>query len=129
MEYLHCFANASLTLRLIEYLDRSELPLDFMSVIHHIDRWIVRIKMKYPLNVQQDGDFWAFLNELGTPAHPPEQIQLALRALETGSPTQVMHRYQVVVVSHSHGSPGREDVETFRKQFVSGLGYCPEHLA
>ena len=104
MEYLHCFANASLTLRLIEYLDRSELPLDFISVIHHIDKWIVRIKMKYSLNVQQDGDFWAFLNELGTPAHPPEQIQLALRALEEGqSPTQVMNRYQIIIVAH--GSP------------------------
>lgn len=128
MEYLHCFANASLTLRLIEYLDHPTLPLDFISVIHDVDRWIVRIKMQCPLTLEQDGDFWAFLNELGVPAHLPKQIQLALRELEAGkSLTQVMRRYRVVVISH--GSPGREDIEDFRKQFIRGLGCCPQHLA
>ena len=53
---------------------------------------------------------------------------MALWGLETGqSPLGVMRRYQVAVVSH--GIPNREDIESFRTQFVKGLGYCPEALA
>ncbi|MGF1480747.1 MAG: hypothetical protein ACFB4I_14885 [Cyanophyceae cyanobacterium] len=129
MDYLHCFANASLTLRLIEYLEsRPDLPVAFMSVIHDVDRWLVRIKLRFPLPLEQDGDFWAFLNELGFPAQPSEQVRLVLRDLEVGDcPTLVMRRYRVVVISH--GLPGRADIEAFRQQFIRGLGYCPQHLA
>ena len=48
--------------------------------------------------------------------------------LENGqSPIDVMRRYQVAIVSH--GKPDREEIEAFRRQFVMGLGYCPETLA
>ncbi|MCL6436004.1 MAG: hypothetical protein K6T90_17690 [Leptolyngbyaceae cyanobacterium HOT.MB2.61] len=129
MDYLYYLANASLTLRIVEYLHTSKhLPVLFLTVIHQIDGWIVRVKMSQYLEPQQHGDFQAFMNELGVPFEPNIRVQMALWGLETGqSPIDVMHRYQVAVVSH--GQPDREEIEEFRKQFVQGLGYCPETLA
>lgn len=129
MEYLYHFANASLTLRLIEYLQQqSEIPLDFVSVIHYIDSWIVKVRVKPCLNSHIQQDFQAFLCELGFPAYPPIFVKMALRSLEVGySPVEVMRRYQVVVVSH--GLPKQDEIEEFRQQFTRGLGYCPPHLA
>lgn len=129
MDYLYFLANASLTLRIVEYLHgRPQLPVNFITVIHQIDGWVVKVKMNSPLNPQQDGDFRAFMNELGIPYEPAIRIQMALWSLETGqSAIDVMRRYQVAVVSH--GSPDRSDIEAFRQQFTRGLGYCPETLA
>lgn len=129
MDYLYHLANASLTLRVVEHLHSSStLPVRFMTVIHQIDGWIVRVRMDHHLEPQQHGDFQAYMNELGIPYTPGIRVQMALWGLETGqSPIDVMHRYQVAVVSH--GKPDREEIEEFRKQFVQGLGYCPETLA
>lgn len=129
MEYLYYLANASLTLRLVQYLRQSSaLPVCSMTVIHRIDGWIVKVKLKNMLSLQQDGDFRAFLNELGIPYEPDIRLQMALWSLETGqSPVEVMRRYQVAVVSH--GIPNQSDIEAFREQFTQGLGYCPETLA
>jgi hypothetical protein len=129
MEYLYYLANASLTLRIVEYLHRTpEMPVAFVTVIHQIDGWVVKVKMNSPMNPQQDGNFRAFLNELGISYEPPMRVNMALWSLEAGqSPIDVMRRYQVAVVSH--GSPQREEIEAFRQQFVRGLGYCPETLA
>ncbi|AFY84873.1 hypothetical protein Oscil6304_5385 [Oscillatoria acuminata PCC 6304] len=129
MDYLYHLANASLTLRVAEYLNtRANLPVRFLSVIHQIDGWIVRVKMNHPLKAQQDGDFRAFMNELGIPGQPSIRLQMALWALENGqSPIEVMRRYQIAVVSHGH--PDLSEIEEFREQFVQGLGYCPETLA
>lgn len=128
MDYLYYLANASLTLRIVEYLhSQPQLALDFLTVIHQIDGWVIRIKLKWVLSEQEDGDFRAFLNELGVPYDPAVRIQMALWNLETGqSPVKVMRRYQVAVVSH--GNPDRTEIEAFRQQFVQGLGYCPETL-
>lgn len=128
MEYLYYLANASLTLRIVEHLhSTSHISVAFVTVIHQIDGWVVKVKTN-PLNSQQDGDFRAFLNELGIPYEPPMRVNMALWSLEAGqSPIDVMRRYQVAVVSH--GSPQREEIEAFRQQFVRGLGYCPETLA
>ena len=129
MEYIYYLANATLTLRIVEHLHRRpQIPISFVSVIHQIDGWIVKIKMASPLDGQQDGDFRAFLNELGIPYEPSMRIKMALWSLESGqSPINVIRRHQVAVVSH--GSPEREEIEAFRQQFVQGLGYCPETLA
>ena len=129
MEYLYYLANTSLTLRVIDFLSsRYNLPVQFITVIHQIDGWIVKIKMRQYLTPQEHGDFRAFMHELGIPYEPDMRIQMALWGLETGqSPLSVMRRYQVAVVSH--GIPNREDIESFRTQFVRGLGYCPEALA
>lgn len=129
MEYLYYLANASLTLRIVEHLHKVQhLSIRFITVIHQIDGWVVKVKMNSPLNPQDDGDFRAFLNELGIPYEPPMRVNMALWSLEAGqSPIDVMRRYQVAIVSH--GSPEREEIEAFRQQFVRGLGYCPETLA
>ncbi|BBD54682.1 MULTISPECIES: hypothetical protein [Planktothrix] len=129
MEYLYYLANTSLTLRVIDFLcSNHSFPVQFITVIHQIDGWIVKVKMCQYLTPQEHGDFRAFMQELGIPYEPDMRILMALWGLETGqSPLSVMRRYQVAVVSH--GIPNREDVESFRTQFVRGLGYCPEALA
>ncbi len=129
MEYLYYLANASLTLRVIEFLHtRPRIPVSFVTVIHQIDGWVVRIKLRGHVSAQEDGDFNAFLNELGISFEPPMRVQMALWSLEAGQcPVDVMRRYQVAIVSH--GSPEKEEIEAFRQQFVRGLGYCPETLA
>ncbi|MEY3868289.1 MAG: hypothetical protein ACRCT1_00880 [Microcoleaceae cyanobacterium] len=129
MEYLYYLANTSLTLRVIDYLRGvNHLPLKFISVIHLINGWVIKVKMDDSLTPHQHGDFRAFMNELGVAYEPEIRIQMALWSLETGqSPLSVMRRYQVAVVSH--GQPERTEIEAFREQFVKGLGYCPETLA
>jgi hypothetical protein len=129
MEYLYFLGNTSLTLRIIEYVNANpRLPVQFVSVIHQIEGWVLRIKMSEPLDPQTDGDFRAFLSEHGIPYEASIRIQMALWGLETGqSPVNVMRRYQVAVVAH--GQPERQEIEAFRQQFVRGLGYCPETLA
>jgi hypothetical protein len=129
MDYLYFLANASLTLRVVEYLNlTSQLPVQSMTVIHQIDGWVVKVKLKSPLCPHQHGDFRAYMNELGFPYDPDIRLQMALWSLETGqSPIDVMRRYQVAVVSH--GNPDKSDIEAFRQQFTMGLGYCPETLA
>jgi hypothetical protein len=129
MEYLYYLANASLTLRVVQHLhSRPRMPVSFVSVIHQIDGWVVRIKLDHSFSAEEDGDFRAFLNELGISYEPPMRLQMALWSLESGQSTvEVMRRYQVAIVSH--GNPEREEIEAFRQQFVRGLGYCPETLA
>ena len=129
MEYLYYLANASLTLRIVQFLhSRPEIPVSFVTVIHQIDGWIVRIKLTEPLNPHEDCDIRAYLNELGISYEPPMRVQMALWSLETGqNPVDVMRRYQVAIVCHGH--PERKEIEAFREQFVRGLGYCPETLA
>ncbi len=129
MEYLYYLANASLTLRVVQYLHaRPRIPVSFITVIHQIDGWVVRVKLDYPINNNEDGDIRAFFNELGIRYEPPMRVQMALWSLEAQqNPVEVMRRYQVAIVSH--GSPDKEEIEAFRQQFVRGLGYCPETLA
>lgn len=129
MEYLYYLANASLTLRVVQFLHaKPQIPISFLTVIHQIDGWVVRVKLKCYLSPQEDGDIRAFLSELGISYEPPMRVQMALWSLEAGQcPVDVMRRYQVAIVSH--GNPEREEIEAFRQQFVRGLGYCPETLA
>ena len=129
MDYTYSLANASLTLRVVEHLlSPSRLPLEFMTVIHQIDGWVVRVKMNDNIGVCEAEDFRAYMNELGIAYDPGIRVRMALWGLETGqSPIDVMRRYQVAIVSH--GKPDRDEIEAFRRQFVMGLGYCPETLA
>lgn len=129
MEYLYYLANASLTLRVVQHLHaKPRIPVAFVTVIHQIDGWVVRIKLESQISPQDNGDLRAFLNEQGISYDPPMRVQMALWSLEAGQcPVEVMRRYQVAIVSH--GNPEREEIEAFRQQFVRGLGYCPETLA
>jgi len=129
MEYTYYLANASLTLRVVEHLlGNPRLPLEFMTVIHQIDGWVIRVKMNDSIRADDSEDFRAYMNELGIAYDPGIRVRMALWGLETGqSPVDVMRRYQVAIVSH--GRPDRDEIEAFRRQFVMGLGYCPETLA
>ncbi len=129
MEYLCYLANASLTLRLVEYLHRKpELRVSFVTVINTIDGWVVRVRLKHQVSPTEDGNLRAILSELGISYLPPKRIQLALWSLAGGvSPVDVMRRYQVAIVSH--GKPEKEEIEAFRQHFIRGLGYCPQTLA
>ena len=129
MEYTYYLANASLTLRVVEHLlGMRQLSLEFMTVIHQIDGWVIRIKVSDNIDPMDAENFRAYLNELGVAHDPGIRVRMALWGLETGqSPVDVMRRYQVAIVSH--GKPDREEIEAFRRQFVMGLGYCPETLA
>jgi hypothetical protein len=129
MDYLYYLGNASLTLRVVQHLNwHKTFPICFITVIHQVDGWVVRVKMAHELSAQQAGDFHAFMSELGVAYQPGIPLKMALWALETGQPiVEVMQRYQTAIVSH--GSPDRTEIEEFREQFIQGLGYCPETLA
>ncbi|MEM9503984.1 MAG: hypothetical protein AAGA01_08510 [Cyanobacteria bacterium P01_E01_bin.43] len=129
MDFIYHLGNASLTLRIVEHLlNAPTLPLSWLTVIHQIDGWVIKVRMHDNIAAETAEDFRAYLNELGIPHEPNIRLRMALWALETGqSPVDVMRRYQVAVVSH--GRPEREEIEAFRNQFVMGLGYCPETLA
>ncbi len=129
MDYLYFLANASVTLRTINYLrTMGHAAGASLTVIHQIDGWIVKICFSQPLNPLQHGNFRSFMNELGIPYDPEMRLKMVFWSLETGqSPVEVMRRYQVAVVSH--GQPDTKDIEAFRQQFTKGLGYCPETLA
>ncbi|ARV60695.1 hypothetical protein BZZ01_20600 [Nostocales cyanobacterium HT-58-2] len=129
MEYLCYLANASLTLRLVEYLHgKPQLKVSFVTVINQIDGWVVRVKLKHQVSPQEDGDLRAFLSELGMRYSPTKRVQMVLWSLAGGqSPVDVMRRYQVAVVSH--GKPEKDEIEAFRQHFIRGLGYCPQTLA
>ncbi len=131
MQYLYCFANTSLVMRLLTYLSKQPnyraFPLFSVTVIYLVDRWVVRIRMDAILAHEQDLDFRAFLNENGYPYALSAPIARALNSLDAGmSVTDVMNKHHVVVVSH--GALQTADIEDFRLTFVRGLGYCPPSL-
>ena len=127
MQYLYYFANTSLVLRLLAYLSKRSANLESVTVIYLVDRWVLRIKLKAPLLLQQDLNFTAFLNENGYPFVQTAQIARVLKCLDNGmSATEVMTRYHVVIVSHGALNP--EDLSEFKAMFVRGLGYCPPSL-
>lgn len=129
MEYIYYLTNASLTLRVVErLLGVTQLPLEFTTVIHQMNGWVVKVKLHQSVGMRAQQNFSAFLNEIGTAHEPTVRVRAALWALEMGqSSADVMRRYQVAVVSH--GKPDKQEIEEFREQFVTGLGYCPETLA
>lgn len=129
MDYIYSLANASLTLRAIEYLQQMKhLSVSAMTVIHQIDGWILRVRFVQPLFPEVHSDLCAFMKELGIAYDMEMRIKMVLWSLDNEqSPTDVMRRYQVAIVSH--GCPDKKDIEAFRQQFTRGLGYCPETLA
>jgi len=129
MDYLYFIGNASITLRIIDHLKQVRYSSGcIITVIHQINGWIIKIRFESPLKDFEQGNFCAYLGELGVPYDPEVRLQMVFWSLETGqSPIDVMRRYQVAIVSH--GSPEMSDIEAFRLQFTRGLGYCPETLA
>lgn len=128
MQYLYYLANASLTLRVVEYFSRNDFSVEFITVINQFHGWIINVKIKSFVPEQKDKDIKAFLSEVGIIYSPPEFISNVLSSLEAGeSAINVMQRYKVAVVSH--GRPQPNEIEIFRQSYIRGLGYCPQHLA
>ncbi len=127
MDHLYYIGNASLVLRVIQHLKHYPLQVEFMTVIHQLDGWVVRVRCTYQWSSRQLGDLQAYLSELGVAYQPNPRLQSVLADLEAGHhPVEVMQRYQVAVIAH--GQPEQSEVEAFRQQFIRGLGYCPETL-
>lgn len=128
-EYLYSFANASSTLRIIEHLrNNHRAKIDSVAVINLIDRWLIKVNLKQSVETYWAKNLQAFLSEMGIVHQPSPQIANALARLEVGeSPTEIMNRYQVVIVAY--GKPDKEEIEIFRGQIVERLGYCPQNMA
>jgi hypothetical protein len=128
MDYLYYLGNASLVLRVIQYLQRSDVrPVQFMTVIHQLDGWVVKIRCTEDWCVDELANFQAFLQELGVSYQPSTLVRQSQADLERGySPVEVMQRYQIAVIAH--GQPEGTEIEAFREQFIQGLGYCPQTL-
>ena len=128
-QYLYSFANASITLRVIEHLRNNyQSVLKSVAVINLIDRWLVKINLKYDIDIELAKNLRAFLQEMGILDRPSTRIAKVLAKLESGeSITAIMNRYQVVIVAY--GKPEKEEIEIFREQIVERLGYCPQNMA
>ena len=128
-EYIYSFPNTTCTLRVIEYLQKQDrYYLDSVAVINLIDRWLVKLNLKQSTPHRLVENIKAFFNEMGSVSEPSSKIKLALDSLERGeSPTEVMNRYQVVIVAH--GKPETKEIEIFRDRIVERLGYCPQNMA
>jgi hypothetical protein len=129
MDYLYSFSNSTLVLRTIQHLQNSpHLPTQFVTVIHQLNGWVLRVRAAAGWTEQGEGNFRAFLMELGVSYSPNVRVRNVLEALEDGqSPVAVMERHQVAVIAH--GAPDLTEIKAFREQFIQGLGYCPETLA
>lgn len=128
MDYLYSFSNSTLVLRAVKHLrSQAHLSTQFVTVIHQLNGWILRVHPTTRWTEQDKGDFQAFLMELGVPYSPNVRVRKVLEALSNGqSPITVMERYQVAVIAH--GAPDLTEIKAFREQFIKGLGYCPETL-
>jgi hypothetical protein len=128
MEFLYCFANASLTQRVLHYLQQQmRQHVASVTIIFLNDRWVTHLRLHPDLEPERGDDCWAVLNENGFPYHPTPNLAMALCELDAGQGLpQVMNRFHVAIVSH--GAPNPEEVDCFQKQFVAGLGYCPQAL-
>ncbi|MBN3895653.1 MAG: hypothetical protein HWQ41_10390 [Nostoc sp. NOS(2021)] len=128
MQYLYNLANASLTLRVVEYLSRNDFYVEYVTVINQFHGWIINVKIKSFVSIQKDKDIRAFLNEVGIIYSPSELISQVMSSLQAGqSAINVMECYKVAVVSH--GRPQPDEIEVFRQSYIRGLGYCPQNLA
>ena len=128
-EYIYSFPNTSCTLRVIEHLkNKYKFYLVSVAVINLIDCWLIRLSLnKYTTDVLNK-NLHAFLNEMGLAQTPNNEVLQALHSLDCGeSPTVVMNRYRVAIVSH--GKPETEEIEIFRDRIVERLGYCPQNMA
>ncbi|MDJ0718420.1 MAG: hypothetical protein QNJ54_30040 [Prochloraceae cyanobacterium] len=130
MNYIYFLANASLTLRVIDYANSANhFPSSCLTVINRIDGWIVKIKFDFSLTSEQEGDFLAFMKELGFKYEPEALLSTVFWSLDAGeSTTEVMRRYQIAIIDH--GYCNRNNIQQFCQNFLLHLGYyCPETMA
>lgn len=129
MEYIYFLPNASLTVRVLNYLvTMPQFQQACVTVIHQINGWVIRIKTPNILSQHQDLDFRAFLSELGVVYISGIRMDMVFWSLDMkDSVIDVMRNYKVAIVSH--GNPNIKNIENFTEQISQGLGYRPETLA
>ncbi|MCM1984568.1 hypothetical protein [Lyngbya confervoides] len=128
MDYLYHLGKLSLVLRVIYHLKHHALPIRFITVLHQLDGWVVRIKTGLLWDQGSLDNLQAFLLEVGVPYRPSSTMISLLESLEQGqSPTMVMNRYHIPVIVH--GKPDAEEIHVFEAELIQGLGYRPETLA
>lgn len=127
-KYLYSFPNATLTLKVIEYLsDRYQIELKSVAVINLIDCWLVKIHLQDSIGINLVKNLQAVLQELGFPYQPSPLLKRALTELENGvSPIKIMNQYRIVIVTS--GKPDKTEIELFREQIVERLGYYPQNM-
>lgn len=127
-EYIYSFPNTSCTIRAIAYLRNMDRAyLGSVTVINSLDYWLVKFSIVHSTPYRLTKNLQAFLDEMGFVSIPSAKIQQAIVSLDGGeSPTVVMNRYRVVIVTH--GKPETEEIEIFRDRVVDGLGYCPQNM-
>ncbi|MDJ0719234.1 MAG: hypothetical protein QNJ54_34235 [Prochloraceae cyanobacterium] len=125
MEYIYFLANASLTLRIIDYLEGvTDFQYPCITVMHRITGWLIRIKFDLPITSEQDKNFVAFLSELGIKYEPECDLKVVFESLDYGqSRLEAMFRHKVLIVSHGHSE--RASVEDYCQKYQERLGYCP----
>lgn len=128
MDLLYCFANASLTKRVLRFLPKKlGSHINAVTVIFLNDCWLVHLKLKPGIAIDHFKDVRAVFNENGLPYPLSPWIKQALADLETGCELMdVTNRHCVVILSY--GVPRPEEVEHFQGQLVRGLGYRPPSL-
>jgi len=128
MKFFYCFANASLTQRVTLYLlSKMQGCLESVTVVFLNDLWVMRLVIKPFVTIERRNNCIAVLQENGIVYQPDLAIRPAFDELDQGSNiTTVMNRYQIAIVSH--GAPAPAEIKHFQKQFVTGLGYCPQSL-
>lgn len=128
MEFFYCFANVSLTLRVLSYLSKKwRSHLDCVTVIFLNDCWVLRIVFDSEMEPKDYQNCQAVLDENGLLYYLPLHLFLVFQGLDAGeSATEVMNRYHVAIVSHGDLEP--DEVRCFQNHFVAGLGYRPPSL-
>ncbi len=128
MNLLYCFANASLTKRVLSYLAKKlGSHTDTVTVVFLNDRWIIHLKLKPSIATDHFQDVRAVFNEHGIPYALAPWIEEVLAALEAGCDLMDVTTYYHVAIL-SYGVPQPEEVEDFQGQLVRGLGYRPPSL-
>ena len=129
LEYIYSFSNTSCTLRVIKHLqNKYQSYLYSVAVINLIDRWLVKLSFKNSTPYRLVQNIQAFADEMGSAFQPSSKVLKVLSSLDRGElPTEVMNRYQVVIVAH--GKPETEEIEIFRDRIVERLGFCPQNMA
>ena len=128
MDFLYCLSNTSLTQRVLAYLSRKlKREIDCVTVIFLNKFWVLRVRLRANIDLELAKNCRAVLSENGMPYQTTAYIQQVASALDSGRDlVSVMNDYNVIIISH--GAPQSQELEHFREQVVSGLGYCPPSL-
>ena len=131
IDWYYYFGKAGYVLKIIHSLQSLQqchgLNIQFMTILHQPQGWIIRIRPNQSWPIQSILDFQALLNEFGFTYKPNQHFRQIFDALEKGeSLMDVMSRYCISAINH--GQPRTDEILMFREKVIEGLGYCPDAL-